>query len=857
MKMKILGVTLLVAAMPLLASSQSGFRPPAVPLVTSDPYLSIWSESDTLNGDVTRHWTHAPHALVSLIRVDGKAFRLMGNEPDSVPPMSQISLSVTATRTTYTFANVAVKVRLEFLTPALPDDLDVLTRPVTYLTWSVESVDGNEHQVELYDSTSSQISVNSTDQAVNWHRRTANGLTLLSAGTDAQPYLRPAGDDTRIDWGQVYAVAKTSDVTSGAGSSASLASSFVATGTVPSEVDHRMPRPTTDGDPALAFVFAMGEVGSKPVSRQVMVGYDEIYAIQYFGQKLAPYWRRNGATPASLFTVAAKDYPSLNKRAAAFDQELAKDATKVGGAKYAQILALSYRECLAANGIAADANKQPLLFTKENTSNGDIATVDVIFPMDPIFVLLSPTLAKASLESNFAYAASTHWKFPNAPHDLGTYPQVFGRDDGGEGMPVEESGNMILLTDAIAHAEGNPEYATRWWPQLTQWAKYLEQYGLDPEDQLCTDDFMGHLAHNANLSIKAILALAAYGDLAILSGDVATGERYKGLAKQYAEHFMKVADAGNRSLLAFDKPGTWSQKYNLVWDKILRLNVFPDSVAAKEIAYYKTVMQPYGVPLDSRTHLTKTDWSIWSATMATSLADFEAIVSPIYAYLNETTTRDPIADSYETDKVESGGMHARPVVGGFFIRLLSDPAIWKKWASKDHEKVGNWAPLPEPPKVEELALTARKGKVLWHYTTAKPSNDWFKASFDDSSWPEGAAAFGTEGTPGAIVGTTWNTDDIWIRRTVSLPMHLEDAKVAGKAPELKLAVYHDEDVEVYINGVLALSEPSYYNEYALFDISSEALKFVKPGAKITIAVHCHQTTGGQGVDVGIVKVVSP
>ena len=208
-------------------------------------------------------------------------------------------------------------------------------------------------------------------------------------------------------------------------------------------------------------------------------------------------------------------------RCEAFDNELMADLTKAGGEKYAQITALAYRECVAANGLAADANKQPLFFTKENTSNGDIATVDVFFPMDPIWILLSPSLAKASLVHVLMYSASPHWKFPNAPHDLGTYPLVIGRDDGGEGMPVEESGNMLILCDAIAQAEGNADFVAPWWPQLTQWAKYLEKYGLDPENQLCTDDFMGHLAHNANLSVKAILGLAAYGDLCRMRGDTA------------------------------------------------------------------------------------------------------------------------------------------------------------------------------------------------------------------------------------------------------------------------------------------------------------------------------------------------
>ena len=412
-----------------------------------------------------------------------------------------------------------------------------------------------------------------------------------------------------------------------------------------------------------------------------MIAYDEISSIKYFGANLQPYWRRNGATPATLLQEAESDYEKLIRQCEEFDRQFMADLTRAGGAPYARIAALAYRQCLAACGLAADANKQPLLFTKENTSNGDIATVDVIFPMDPMFLFLSPALAKASVVPILSYAASWHWKFPNAPHDLGTYPFATGRDDGGEGMPVEESGNMLILCDAIAKADGNASFVAPWWPQLTQWAKYLEQYGLDPENQLCTDDFMGHLAHNANLSVKAILGLAAYGDLCRMRGDNARAERYTQLARVDAEHWMTAAGEGDHYKLAFDKPNTWSQKYNLVWDRILGLNIFPPEAARKETAYYKRMTQRYGVPLDSRTHLTKTDWSVWSATLAERPDDFAGFISPIYDYLNQTTQRQPLVDSYVTDDIHSEGMHARAVVGGIFIRMLADGDAWKKWAA--------------------------------------------------------------------------------------------------------------------------------------------------------------------------------
>jgi hypothetical protein len=610
-----------------------------------------------------------------------------------------------------------------------------------------------------------------------------------------------------------------------------------------------MPRPTTDAEPVLAFAFDLGNVAADPVSRHLIVAYDEVWSIKYFRTKLRPFWRRNGATPAAMLEGADRDYSSLVQRCETFDNELMNDMTQVGGARYAQIAALAYRECFAGCGLAADANKQPLLLTKENTSNGDIATVDVIFPMDPMMIFFSPTLAKATLVSNLMYSASDHWKFPNAPHDLGTYPIITGRDDGGEGMPVEESGNMIILCDAIAKEEGNANFVAPWWPQLTQWAKYLENYGLDPEQQLCTDDFMGHLAHNANLSVKAILALAAYGDLCRLRGDAPNAEKYATLAKADGEHWMKVADAGDHSLLAFDKPGTWSQKYNLVWDKLLGLNVFPPSVAEKEIAFYKTVMQKYGVPLDSRTKLTKTDWSLWSATMANNPADFETIVSPIYDYLNATTVRDPLADSYETDKIRSGGMHARPVVGGLFIKMLSDPQVWKKWSSRDKTQAGPWAPLPSRPVFADVIPDSEHVPANWRYTTNAPQDAWTHPGFDDSGWKEGPGGFGTKGTPNIVIGTTWNTDDIWLRREITIP------DKAG--PNLQFYVYHDEDIDIYVNGVLAAHEAGYEPNYETLDINSSAQVLLKPGAKITLAVKCHQTKGGQGVDVGLVNVVEP
>ena len=568
-------------------------RPPAVPLLTADPYLSLWSAADNLTDKNTTHWTGKPQPLLSVIRIDGKPFRLMGTDPDSAPPLPQVKLTVTPTKSMYEFEGNGVHVTFTFLSPLLPHELELMGRPLTYLTWDVRSIDGASHAVQLMESTSSLLTVNDPAQEVTWDRTPAGDITLLKVGSVQQILLGNPGDDTRIDWGYAYTGARADQSTAAIGDRGTVLNSFTDSGKLPTMDDARKPRPTNDNEPVCAIDFDLGTVSSTPVTRQVMIAYDEIDAIKYFGKPLKPYWRRNGDGPVQLFKKAAADYADLVPKCEQFDKELMADAKKLGGDSYAKIIALAYRQAWAGCGLAADGHKQPLLFSKENSSDGNLATVDVIFPMDPVFVLLSPNLAKASLVSVLDYAASPHWKFPNAPHDIGEYPVAMGRDDGGEGMPVEESGNMLILCDAIAQEEGSAAWVNKWWPQLTQWASYLEQYGLDPEEQLCTDDFMGHLAHNSNLSVKAIVALAAYGDLCKQRGDTTTSERYLKLAKDDAAHWVQTNDTGDHSWLAFDKPGTWSQKYNLVWDQILGLNVFPPDVAAKEVAFYKTQLEAY------------------------------------------------------------------------------------------------------------------------------------------------------------------------------------------------------------------------------------------------------------------------
>jgi hypothetical protein len=825
------------------AADTPAYRPPAVPLVVHNPFLSIWSCADNLTDDVTRHWTKHPHALDSIIRVDGQNFRLMGNDPTDVPALPQVGLKVLPTRTIYDFEGSNVHVTLTFVTPALPTDIEVLSRPLTYLNWDVKSTDGNSHAVSVLFSADSEITIDSVGQKVVWDRRKVPGLTALRIGSKDQPYVQRAGDDSRIDWGYAYIAADASQSKGAIGAADDVLKAFTTDGNLPADDATNQPTAVSDGHPTMALAIDFGKVGADVVNRRAMIAYDDIYTVDYFGKKSRGFWRTKGMDGDKLLVLANSQYADLLKRCIALDDSMMADLTKVGGADYAYMCALSYRQSLGACGIARDPNGQPIMFTKENTSNGNMATVDVIFPMDPILLFCSPTLCKAQLAPVFVYASSPRWKWPNAPHDLGEYPIAFGRDDGGEGMPVEESGNMIILADALCQIDGNTKFVDQWWPKVTQWAHYLEQYGADPEEQLCTDDFKGRLAHNANLSVKAIVALAAYGDMCKIRGDASEAARYTNMAKTDAAGWVEKDSEGDHYKLAFNKPDSWGQNYNMVWDKVLGLHIFPEEVYQKEIAFYKTKMQPFGLPLDSRDHLTKSDWTIWTASMADNQADFEALTTPMVQYLNQTTARSPFADSYVTDNIHSDGMHARPVIGGVFMRMLTDRDMWMKWAHKDKEVTGNWAPLPLPPIVKQIVPTAQKNPITWSYTFDNPGDDWFKADFDDSSWKKGPGGFGRDASRPR---TKWSTDDIWIRRDFNMP--------SGNFKNLSFVSWHDEDVEIYINGVLAGSASGYNTSYMPIDMTPDGRAALKPG-KNTIAVHCHQTVGGQFIDVGIAEII--
>ncbi|MBP3519646.1 MAG: DUF4965 domain-containing protein [Parabacteroides sp.] len=584
----------------------------------------------------------------------------------------QKSTTVMPTQTYYTFECGPVELDLIFTAPMLMDDLEAMTAPYNYITYQARSLDGQAHEVQLYMEATPQWAVNTTDQPVTFEKIEKDGYVYLKTGSVDQEILGKKGDDLRIDWGYFYlSAAQSPDVTVAIDEYHAAKKAFMTDGKLSGQTDNISPDMEKQMT-VLAYSDNLGKVNEKTVSGHLLIGYDDLYAIQYFNENRMAYWKHDGQTDIfAAFTKGQKEYAEMMRRCADFDKRLMQETMAAGGQKYAELCALAYRQAVSAHKLVTDQEGNLLFLSKENFSNGSIGTVDITYPSAPLFLCYNPELLKGMMNPIFYYSESGKWNKPFPSHDVGTYPQANGQTYGGD-MPVEESGNMLILATAIATIEGNADYAAKHWDVLTTWADYLKKEGLDPANQLCTDDFAGHFAHNTNLSIKAIMGIAGYGKMAGMLGKKETADSYLAKAREMAGKWIQMAKDGDHYKLTFDKPGTWSQKYNLVWDRLLGLNIFPAEVAETEMAYYKTLQNRYGLPLDNREDYTKSDWIMWSACLTGHTADFEALLLPVWKYANETTSRVPLSDWHFTSDGTQRGFQARSVVGGYYMRLLEE-----------------------------------------------------------------------------------------------------------------------------------------------------------------------------------------
>lgn len=670
-------------------------RPPSVPLITVDPYFSVWSPCDTLHGADTTHWTEMPNTILATAEIDGTSYRLIGRKRSAeISSMKQISRDVDALTTTYVFEEGGVRLTLLFTSPLLLDDYYLLTRPVSYLEIRKEITDRKKHTVALHLAVSEQICLDVAGEDAVTTEILENGkIRSVKMGSAKQNILSTDGDDLRINWGYFYLSTDAPNAVPG------VRKMTISTADIPDGETHTL----TDRETEMVFATLDVPLGADTL---ITFAYDDIYSIQYFGKNLRSYWNREGAKITDEIAKAHADYKKTFARCRAFSDRLFLDAVRAGGEKYAEMLELAYRQSVAAHKLVLDENGEILWISKECYSNGCAATVDVSYPSVPLFLLYNPELVKGMMRPIYRETKHPLWNFDFAPHDAGRYPllngQKYGLKDGvllyEKQMPVEECGNMLIMEAAVAIAEKDASFAVSHMDILEQWVKYLIDNGRDPENQLCTDDFAGHLAHNCNLTLKAIMGLACYGILRGMMGKKREENKYLAMARDMAEDWAKRASNGDGSYrLAFDRPGTFSMKYNIVWDKLFGTGIMPANVIESEVASYRRRSNCYGLPLDSRKSYSKSDWLVWSATLANSRDDFEELVAPLWHAFDSMPRRVPMTDWYwtvsgdqrvgnhtyrqgrdpeRTAKI-ANGFQNRTVQGGLYIKLLEYKGIMK------------------------------------------------------------------------------------------------------------------------------------------------------------------------------------
>ena len=639
-------------------------RPPAVPLIACDPYFSLWSFADRLTDVDTTHWTGTRQLLRGLVRVDGTAYRFLGADSTGTPAAEQVSLEVLPTRTVAVFAAGDARLTVTFTSAALPHDLDLLSRPVTYVDLEAD------RPVTVLLAASAELAVNTPGQQVTWGRyELGDGLHSLAVGTTEQRVLGTAGDDVRIDWGHLHLVAP-------AGARRCVTSlgqalrSFVAGEPLLGVDDVDFPRGATERWPALTCEVEVDGAAS------VVLAYDDRWSVEHQRRRLPAYWRRDGLGFADLLRRAVAEHDDVVQACRAFDDDLLARARAVGGDDLAYLVGLAYRQCLAAHKLVVDdLDGQPLHFSQGELLQRLHRDGRRHLSRGAALPAVQPGAARGAGRARPATTPPRpRWPFPFAPHDLGTYPHANGQVYGGgertedDQMPVEECGNMLLLVGrAGARATGSTKLVEEFADLLSGWAAYLEKQGFDPENQLCTDDFAGPMAHNANLSLKAILALGAWAALCTRTGRQEEGDRLRLVAKAMAGRWVTEAGDGR---LGFDQPGTWSLKYNLLWDRLLGLGLFPASVAEAEVARYRDVLDDHGLPLDSRTRWAKVDWAVWAASLTGRREDLDAVVGPLVRWADTTPDRVPLTDWYWTSDSRCASFRARSVVGGVLAPLL-------------------------------------------------------------------------------------------------------------------------------------------------------------------------------------------
>lgn len=661
---------------------------PAYPLFVKDPNYSLWSVTEELNKSNVQSWWGEEKRIYGFLRTHGKTYCFLGNGADfancGVINAEQTDFRLTAFTTEYTFKAGSTTLKIAFVSPLLPDDLDMISLPVCHLEYEIE---GDEHaELALFVSRYLASNASTVQRGVRGGVVKCNGFESAFFGLRRQMPLSNNGDNIGADWGYWYLAGEESFVVDASDLSAYLAGGCKLFANAGEE----------------RFLCTVNQA-KKGV---VLLGYDDIVSIDYFGDFRKGYYLQKHTVFEALETVW-KDYRSIDKRLAAFDEELKKKAQPFGE-EYINILYASLRQSISSHKLVTDGDGKVLFLSKECDSNGCIATVDITYPSSPLFLLYNPELIKGMMRPIVKFARMPVWKYDFAPHDAGTYPHCCGHVYGfnqeknkylgnliqktneetwypfyllpanydvydlKDQMPVEECANLLIMWYACYTRDGDISFFSENADLAEKWVRYLVENGLKPEEQLCTDDFAGHLKNNLNLAIKATVGIACYAKLLEATGKAGQAGEYRKTAEKFAKEITAFAGRFNHLPISWDADeNTYSLKYNFAFDKLLGLGLFGQDILEREIDCYLQKANEFGTPLDQRAVYTKSDWLCWTAALTDDKTKRQKILAQVDHFLKNSPCRVPFSDWYDTDTGRYVHFRARTVQGGCFVLLLT------------------------------------------------------------------------------------------------------------------------------------------------------------------------------------------
>ncbi|KAJ6598936.1 hypothetical protein DFH09DRAFT_1356105 [Mycena vulgaris] len=663
------------------------FNPSSIPLAVRTPYLSAWlpqGNGTSLNGVWPQHWTGQTVGWAGFIKVDGTSYSFLGDPgiPASFTKATQKSMEFTSTQSIFVMSAGAVDLTITFLSPVEPNDLSKQSFPFSYMALSVASTDGNSHSVQLYSDISAEWVAGDNSLPVNW--TTSAGDTLVHQ-IQLQNQTAFAETSDRVLHGSVfYSTTAVSGMTYQTGEDVVVRSQFVGNSTLLNTQDTNF-RAISKAWPVFAFAHDLGKITSTPSNPVVVsVGHVRDPAISYIvsGAKLqyrSSYFWNQFSNVSDAITSSLHEYADALTRNSKFDAQVQADASAIS-ADYAAIVALSIRQTLGATEITISKNgdgswntSDVLVFMKEISSDGNVNTVDVIFPAYPLFLYVNPLLAKYLLAGLFEYQATGQYPNKFSVHDLGAnYPKAIGHNAGDdEAMPVEESGNMLIMALSYAQKSGDNSQLITYAALLDQWTQFLIADSLIPESQISTDDFAGKLANQTNLAIKGIVGIKAMSVIAGILGDSEKSSNYSATAVSYVSRWQTLATSSDQShlTLSYGDSSSWGLSYNMYADKLLKLDLFPDSIYQMQTSWYRSVKQAYGVALDTRHTYTKSDWQIFTAAIMSDNNTRDMFISAVKASASDGLSSQPFGDWYEARDGTPEGFRARPVVGGHLALL--------------------------------------------------------------------------------------------------------------------------------------------------------------------------------------------